>query len=58
MILFGGLFFVATALHILAVSMIRYRIPYIDTYFCVLAGIAAQSLSSKLRNLLPNPNIN
>jgi len=53
-VLLAVLFAGATAVHVFVVSMIRYRIPYVDAYFCVLSGIAAHRLMSKLRNIIQN----
>jgi len=54
MILFGVLFLSATAVHVFIVSMIRYRVPYVDVYFCVLAGIFAHNLGDAIRSVLQN----
>lgn len=45
---FVGLFGFSTLLHVLVYSMIRYRLPYVDPYLCVLAGIAVQKGLSAL----------
>jgi hypothetical protein len=57
LVLFGILFLTATAIHTFIVSMIRYRIPYVDPYFCVLAGISLKVLWDKLRNILQIRNL-
>lgn len=43
-----GLFLFSTLLHALVLSMIRYRLPYVDPYLCVLAGVAGRKCINAL----------
>jgi 4-amino-4-deoxy-L-arabinose transferase-like glycosyltransferase len=52
-ILLGILFLSATVVHALIIGMIRYRIPYVDPYLCVLAGIGVTALWDKAGRILP-----
>jgi hypothetical protein len=40
-------FVVATAIHILIMGFVRYRVPYVDPYLSMLAGVALWHLGAK-----------
>lgn len=46
-ILLAVSFVVATAIHILIMGFVRYRVPYVDPYFSMLAGVAVWHLGAK-----------
>ncbi len=52
--LFAVLFMSATIVHALTYSMIRYRLPYVDPYLCVLAGVAAAAIAQRRTRRIVN----
>lgn len=47
-ILLAGTFVVVTLIHILAMGIVRYRIPYVDPYLSMLTGVALWSIGTRI----------
>ena len=48
LILLAVSFVAATAIHVLIMGFVRYRIPYVDPYFSMLTGVALWHLGAKI----------
>jgi hypothetical protein len=42
-----AIFIVATLIHMLIASLVRYRVPYVDAYLSMLAGVALWKLGQE-----------
>lgn len=49
-ILLGVVFVSSTAIHMLIMGFVRYRLPYVDPFLCLLAGAALWQLRDKYFN--------